>query len=230
MYNIKELYLRALDKLNKLISNNEQDVPEYIFVYNFNEAQNHWVANNYKLDEFNRPISENLDDLLIKDFSLKPTLNNRLYTTFERPADYLYYNDSYTVIDTCPYLIENNLKRNQDSSYLIKDSEWTPSLKFEHTFITLNDNKINVYHNGEFLINEIKLTYYKKPTPVDMEDGHTHLDGRPTQDVNPIWNNQIIVDEILDLTCELISSNYSDVNRAASLDKHSKETQQQILK
>lgn len=227
---VKELYLRALDKLNKLISNNEQDVPEYIFVYNWNEAQNHWVANNYKLDEFNRPIASNLEDLLVPYKDLNPTTNTAIYTVFEQPEDYLYYNNSYTKIDGCPSILQNNLKRNQDAITLLKNSNWEPSVKFEHTFVTLADNKIFVYHNDKFTPRNLILSYYKKPTQIDIEDGFTHLNGNLTTNVNPIWNNPIILDEILDLTVNQIAANYSDAGRYTTQSNHIKETQQQVIK
>ena len=38
-----------------------------------------------------------------------------------------------------------------------------PSFNFEETFHTLIGNKIRVYHNNDFNIDKVSLTYYRKP-------------------------------------------------------------------
>jgi hypothetical protein len=227
---VRDLYLRALDKLNKLISNNEQDVPEHIFVYNWNEAQYHWVANNYKLDEANRPLSSNLEDILVPFHEQAPSRSNNLYTIFDQPTDYLYYNNSYTVIDGCPSILENNLKRNQDIINLLKNSDWEPSVDFEQTLVTIAENKIFVYHDRKFEPKTLVLSYYKHPTKIDMYDGYTHTNGQMTKDVDPIWTKETILEEILDLTVKQIAENYSDMGRRQTMDAHIKESQQPIIK
>jgi hypothetical protein len=227
---VRYLYLKALDKLNKVISNNEQDIPEHVFVYNFNEAQDHWVANNYKLDEANRPIADNLEDLLEPFYEVKPSSSNSMYSVFDQPDNLRYYNNSYTLIDDCPRVLENHLKRNQDIINLLKNSDWEPSKEFEQTLITLGKKQIFVYHNGKFTPNALMLTYYRTPRQIDMEDGFTHLNGELTKDVFPEWTDQTIIEEILDLTVQFIAESYSDTQRVTTISNHIKQTSQQILK
>ena len=45
----------------------------------------------------------------------------------------------------------------------VDDLRSLPSFTFEETFHTIIGNKANVYHFGQFKVESLKLTYYRKP-------------------------------------------------------------------
>lgn len=225
---IKEIYYKGLDKLNKLVSNNQQDVPFHIFVLNFNEAQLHWVKNVFKTAEVNKTDIHNLQELLVLNKELQsPILKNHV-AFFNVPNDYMDYSSSSTVIDECPKLLENNLIESANAVDHLKNPDWQPSLQFEETIVTVAENKIAVYYNEEFTPKKVLLNYFKYPTKVNMKDGFKNFDGVLNLDINPIWQSDDIIEEILDLTVKQISGNYGDEYTRSISGEHITTTQFRI--
>ena len=96
------------------------------------------------------------------------------------PEDYLYFKR------ITPFATKNNCKKKRLKCYqreesnvdvLLSDWDSQPSFDFEETFHTILGNKARVFHNNDFKVEEVLLTYYKKPkyieikkgTPVDLE-------------------------------------------------------------
>ncbi len=90
------------------------------------------------------------------------------------PSDYLYYKR------ITPFATKNACKRNRLKCYLREEanvdvllSDWDsqPSFDFEETFHTIQGNKIRIYHNKDFKVEEALLTYYKQPRFINFVKG-----------------------------------------------------------
>jgi hypothetical protein len=82
--------------------------------------------------------------------------------TSKLPDDYLYFKRLTPYVskgDCSSVLIVSHLREEANVDDLIH----VPSFNFEETFHTLIGNRAHLYHNNDFLVNKIVLTYYRKP-------------------------------------------------------------------
>lgn len=224
---VAEVYYITKDKLNKLVSNNQQDIPFHIFVQNFNEQQLHWVSNCYKLAEKDSSEISKIQQLLVPHKELINPSNKGFYYEFDFPSNYFKYSSSLSEIDACPNILENHLKEQHNIGALLKNPDWSPSLKFEETLITISNNKFQVYSPENTKINKLVLSYYRTPIRINMKDGFEDFDGNITKDVDPEWINDNL-EEIIDLTAKQIASNYADLVAVQAQSNHIQETQIRI--
>lgn len=213
----KETYLIGLDKLNKLMSNNEQDVPMYIWCQNYNEAQLHWVETNYSVDERNKIQIHKLQKIL-EHVTLTNKTNKGHYDEYVLPDNYLRYSSCLIPINSCAK-VEGILFEEHNIQEIINNSMWNASIQFEECPVTIAHNKLIVYHNNEFNVPSILLYYYRYPVTIDLEDGFTHSDGSLTVNRDPEWDN-INCHEIIDLAVAQIASNYADQFRLQTQQQH----------
>ena len=96
------------------------------------------------------------------------------------PSDYRYHN-SFSFLDTSnscgsPLLIPSNLREESNANFLLNTDGTRPSLQFEQCFHTLINNRLRLYHNGEFSATEGTLVYYRNPKIYDLStDGSFEL-------------------------------------------------------
>jgi hypothetical protein len=74
----------------------------------------------------------------------------------------------------------------------------------------LSGNKVRVYTNNDFLVNEIVLTYYRKPKRCDIA-GYVREDG--TDSVNSdLEFNDDVANIILDDAAAILAGSVQDIN------------------
>lgn len=61
------------------------------------------------------------------------------------------------------------LAEEANADILLTDPHKGPSFEWGETFATMHDNKVRVYTNGEFHVEKISLSYYRKPLDVTFE-------------------------------------------------------------
>ena len=219
-----ETYHIALLKLNRLTSNEQQDLSKEKWTIAFNEAQYHWIENNYKLDEKNKSQVHKIQKLLVSNKKLIPSSSENLFDNYLFPDNYLRYSSSYTEINECPYILENHLVEEHNIFTLLKDDMMNPSLKFEETLITINNNSFNVYTNNQFKTSSLVLSYYRKPILLNLKTGFTDIAGVETFDQDPEFDD-VNVNEIIDLAIHQIAGDVSDEYRKQTIENHIVQTQ-----
>lgn len=179
------LQLKIKQRLNKLDSNDYDNIEAWQIIEAFNKAQIQWVRRNLhagnKYQEGDEGSKRRIDDLqiLLVDQVLTGTQKERFFETSFLPGDYLEYKRVTTQAQSecCPvdsmtvYLAE---EANVDQ--LLKDPFRKPSFEWGETFCTLFDDTIRIYTNAEFTIVNPTLTYYRKPIYIQIagvEDPYT---------------------------------------------------------
>lgn len=223
----KRTYHIGLQKLNRLTSNDQQDISYQKWVLAFNEAQYHWIENNYKLDEKNKHQIHKLQKILVPNKSILKSNSETLFDKYDFPTDYLRFSSSYTKIKECPFILENHLVESHNVHSLLKDEMWNPNLKFEETLITINSDSFNVYTNNKFKTEELILSYYREPVKINIKDNFTDIDDVITVDVDPEFDD-INVHEIIDLAVHQLASDVSDEYRRSTIENHIQQTQIKI--
>jgi len=140
-----------------------------------NKAVNDWVRRQHhgfnQFKEGDEQTERRVDDLQILLTDRKISVSNRgIYSEITKlPVNYRYYKR------LTPIVTKGNCKKVTIKSYFIEESnvddyikDWTftPSFDFEETFHTLASNKFRVYHNNDFTVDEVLLTYYRNPTHI----------------------------------------------------------------
>jgi len=168
--------LKVKQRLNKLDSQDYDNIQCWQIVEAFNKAQVEWVRR--QLHGFNQSkegdeqSNRRKDDLqvLLTTGTLLPN-NKQFYYNAPLPANYLAWKrvDIYAGADCCDnrrmmvYLTEES-----NVSELLRDKAKQPSFEWAETFATLSDNNVNVYTNGQFKIESFSLVYYRQPRRVEF--------------------------------------------------------------
>jgi hypothetical protein len=170
------IVLKVKQRLNKLDSQDYDNIEQWEIVEAFNKAQVEWARRqlhglNVK-QEGDEQSTRRKDDLqvLLKKETLSAN-NKGIYHSSVLPDDYLQWKRVDVVAKTncCEstnmvvYLAEEG-----NLSELLRDDSKKPSFEWQETFATLRDNEVLVYTNDEFIISSINITYYKQPVRISI--------------------------------------------------------------
>jgi hypothetical protein len=187
------LQLKFKQRLNKLASNDFDNIECWQIVESFNKAQIEWVRRQLRGsnifqdgDEQSRRRIDDLQRLLIET-PLAINKQDIFYeSTDELPNNYLEYKriDVFADTECCEekrrmtvYLAEED-----NRAQLLRDDMKNPSFEWAETFSTLINNRARIFTNGEFDLSGAQLTYYRFPVYIQIQncvDPYTGV-GSPT--------------------------------------------------
>lgn len=172
------LQIKFKERLNKLASNDYDNIECWQIVEAFNKAQLEWVRNQIHVNPNHKDSDESskmqIDDIqnLLLTSKIIARKQDLYYETDPIPADYLYFKRVSVKgkSDCCPARMLNvYLDETADVDSLLTDEFKSPSLDWGETFCTMQTNRIRIYTNNEFDIVEPKLTYYRKPRLLEIK-------------------------------------------------------------
>lgn len=220
MIAIDSLLYKIDQKLNKLSSNEHQQIQIEDKILSLNEAQIKLIKR--KITGLSTPSGLGLDafrkryeDLqnLIEDYdhqplALKETDKNihqwEASLTLLEPK-YLFYIDSYILADKgrCKNRrlhVNPDLAKHGDILVLLDNVHYRPSFEYQETFTTISSDNISIYSDGSFTPTKIFVSYLRYPLYIDKE-GYVKLDG--TNSVNQDCElEDYLEDELVDLTVQ----------------------------
>jgi len=210
------LLIKIKQRLNKLDSQDYDNIECWQFIEAFNKAQIEWCRRNlhggnmYKEgDELSKKRIDDLQPLLI-ELSLTGTVSDNYFEATNFPIDsYLEYKRVTTdaTSECCPeprsmtvYLAEE-----ANVPLLLRDPLKNPDFEWGETFCTMLDNRIRIYRNTDFNIVNPVLTYYRKPVLIQIPDCVDPYTGNVSViNVNCEFKDDL-VEVILDDTAALIA-------------------------
>jgi len=178
--------IKMKQRLNKLDSQDYDNITCWQVVESFNKAQVEWTRRQLHginlVKEGDEQSNRRKDDLqiLLTTFDL-PTSNEQYFYSGVLPEDYLQWKrvDVLSKKGCCDkrsmvvYLAEEgNLRQ------LLIDKSKQPSFEWGETFATLKGGKVNIYTNGDFTIEDTDLIYYRQPQKIQIlgcTDPYTNL-------------------------------------------------------
>jgi hypothetical protein len=199
------LQIKVKERLNKLGSFDYDNLECWQIAEAFNKAQIEWVrrqidptAQSADSDESSKMQIDDIQ-ILLTQLNLTSAKKNRYYETQILPEDYLYFKrislDAKT--DCCPARKMVVFLEEVANVDILLGNEFTkPSAEWGETFCTLQGNRIRIYTNNEFEIEDPNLTFYRRPRTVQFEGCVDLSTG------NPITNN--VTCEFKDDIAELI--------------------------
>ena len=168
--------IKMKQRLNKLDSQDYDNITCWQVVESFNKAQVEWVRRQLhginivkEGDEQSTRRKDDLQKLLIKE--PLAAAKKDIYYEGNIPGDYLQWKrvDIYAKKDCCDsrrmtvYLAEEG-----NLNQLLRDKSKQPNFEWAETFATLINDTVHLYTNGEFEISEAFLTYYRQPVKIQV--------------------------------------------------------------
>lgn len=171
------LQLKIKQRLNKLASNDYDNIECWQIVEAFNKAQNDWSRRNLHginvVQEGDEQSTRRIDDMQVLLITKSITVNkkDKFFETAELPDNYFQWkrisavaaNDCCDDRDMVIYLAEVG-----NVDLLLRDYNKKPSFDWGETFATMENNRVRVYTNNEFEIKSAALTYYRLPVKIQI--------------------------------------------------------------
>jgi hypothetical protein len=220
MIQVDSLLYKVDQRLNKLSTNEHQEIPLEDKILALNEAQIKLIKQ--KIDGISTAsqlgqdsFKKRYEDLqsLIMNYNHQPlnlTLKNLelnqwcIYVNDLTPK-YMFYVDSYILADKgrCKnrkIWINRELAKHGDLQFLLNNDHYKPSFEYQETFNSISSNEISYFTDGTFTPKQVYIMYMRYPKYINKE-GYIMLDG------NPSFNQDCelelyLEDELLDLTVQ----------------------------
>ena len=221
--NNQTLRLKLKQRLNKLASNDYDNLENWQIIEAFNKAQVEWVRrmlhgnNLYK--EGDELSKRRIDDLqiLLTELPLVGTTNDQYFqTTNFPPADYLEYKRVSTnaITECCPDPRSMTVYLGEEANVdlYLRDILKRPDFDWGETFLTMINNTIRIYVRDFTLVNPV-LTYYRQPVLIEFAGVTNPYTGTvsPTDVISEFKDD--IVELILDDTASLIAGDIENFNQ-----------------
>ena len=173
------LQLKVKQRLNKLDSQDYDNLQCWQIVEAFNKAQVEWVRRQVQGvnvtktgDEQTKVRIDDLQKLLIE--APIEVMNKGLYMeTIDLPSNYLFFKriNGHGVKDCCENpmaMTITYLAEEENVPLLLSDDLKKPSFEWGETFCTLVNNRVRIYTNNDFSMHAVKLMYYRTPTFIQI--------------------------------------------------------------
>ena len=236
MISVDSLLYKIDQRLNKLSTNDHQEIALEDKILALNEAQLKLIKQ--KVDGFSTVSGMGLDafkkryeDLqsLVVTYNNQPlplTLKNK--TTNQWVANlhqlvpkYMFYIDSYILADKgeCKdrvLWINRDLAKHGDLQFILNNDHYKPSFEYQETFNFLSSDEISVFTDGTFIPKNVYISYMRYPVYIDKE-GYVKFDGTDSVDQD-CELEEYLEDELLDLTVQnlaMYTENMSAVQSSA---------------
>jgi hypothetical protein len=235
MIPVDSLLYKIDQKLNKLSTNEHQQIPLEDKILALNEAQIKLIKQKVDgqntisglgLDAFKKRY-EDLQSLVVAynngelPLTLKnPQLNQWAANVYALTPKYMFYVDSYVIASKglCTdrkIWINKDLAKHGDISLLLNNDHYKPSFEYQETFNFLSSDEISIFTDGTFTPSKIYVSYMRYPVYIDKV-GYIKFDGAPSTNVDCELETYL-EDELLDLTVQnlaMYTENQSAVQNA----------------
>jgi hypothetical protein len=218
------LQLKIKQRLNKLASNDYDNIECWQIVEAFNKGMTDWCRRNLHglnvVKEGDEQSKRRIDDLQILLIDVSVSLTNRqvyFETANDLPVDYFEWKriSVNATSDCCPDPKRMVVYQAEDANVptLLRDNNKKPSFDWGETFCTLKNNKVQIYTNGEFDVVNATLTYYKQPPKIQIAncvDPYTGVTS--TVDVECIFKDDL-VELFIDEAAKIIAGDIEAMNQ-----------------
>ena len=196
------IILKIEQRLNKLSSNDYDNIQKWQIVEAFNKGTVDWCRRQLHGTNLSKTGDEQskrrIDDLqvLLRSVSLNVKKEDGYYGSDNWPQNYFEYKRvSFKGKTKC---CEQKrwvlwLAEEENVDILLKDPLRQPSFKWAETFVTLANNQVKIWTNDEFEVEDVLLHYYKQPLRIELQNITNPYTGNvSTQEVESEFKDDII--------------------------------------
>lgn len=240
MITVDSLLYKIDQRLNKLSSNEHQEIQLEDKILALNEAQIKLIkqkvdgfsaANGLGLNSFRKRYEDLQKFVLPYDhqplsLSLKdPNINRWSVDLTKLKPEYMFYVDSYILADKgrCKnkkIWINRDLAKHGDFQFIINNDHYKPSFEYEETFNTLSSDSMSIYTDGTFTPTKAFICYMRYPLYINKE-GYVMFNG--TNSINQNCELEpYLEDELLDLTVENLADYTENISASQLASKRIK--------
>ena len=221
------IQLKVKERLNKLDSQDFDNLQAWQIIEAFNKGQVDWCRRNLHGNNLYKTGDEGskrrIDDMqiLLSEVNINLAKKDLYFESPTLPADYFEWKriSARSKTDCCDnrrmviYLAE---EANVDT--LLRDQYKKPSYEWGETFCTLNGGKVRIYTNNEFEIASAKLTYYRQPRYIQIAgvvNPYTNIVS--VVDVESEFKDDI-VEVLIDEAAKIIAGDIESINQVTIQD------------
>jgi hypothetical protein len=200
-------------RLNKLQSNDYDNIEDWKVMEVVNKAQLEWFRrqvhgsnSRQEGDEQSRIRVDDLQKFLIER-RLDGVSKQGYFQSNILPTDYLWFKKimPQCAKDSCQgVLLDSTLIEEANVPTYLFDWSLSPSFEWRQTFHTLVGNKLRIYTADDFVVEYVKLMYYRMPQKVDVA-GYTHENGVASVDMDLEFKDDV-VELILDDAVSILAA------------------------
>ena len=228
--NSSDAYIQIDNELNKLSSGDYPNIEANQIQEAVNKAALVWVrrqlhgGNQYR--EGTESSITRVDDLqvLLKPAKLSGSNKDIYFQSTKLPSDYMRISRVTPICnkDNCISIrLPSHLKEDSNVDDYLSDWDYSPSFDFEQTFHIMAGNKIRQYHNNDFEVKELDISYYTIPQFIQFE-GAILPSGGIGKDMT--WQfKEDVAQEIISETIEILAGSIESYNRQALSEKEKEE-------
>lgn len=216
------IQVKIKERLNKLSSFDFENLECWQITEAFNKVQLEWVRRQVhgtnQTKEGDESSKMSIDDLqqLITEFQIGFTKYDKFYETSSMQSDYLFYKrvSVKCKTDCCPLRpMVVYLAQVGDVDNLLIDNFRQPSAEWGETFCTMQNNRIRIYTNGEFDLSDPVITYYRRPTDIQIGGCmEPNYGGISTSDVGCEFKDDI-AEILIDEACSILAGDIESMNQ-----------------
>jgi len=171
------IQIKIKQRLNKLSSNDFDNIQCWQIIEAFNKGQSDWCRRNLHgsntKQEGDEQSTSRVDDLeVLLTSQVLVMVNKQTYFEASAPSEYMRWKRiSVTAKSDCcpkPKAMVIYLTEQANVDVLLRDKNKQPSFEWGETFATMMDNKIQVYTNGLFTVENPTVTYYRQPVKIQI--------------------------------------------------------------
>lgn len=220
--NNSTIKIKVKQRLNKLASNDYDNITDWQIIEAFNKASLAWcrrTLEGYTLSKTGDEATQRrIDDLqiLLEPIKLKMSKHPEYFISESLPKDYFEWKRlSAKAVSGCcnePRKLVIYLAKEADVDNLLSDYNKRPSFEWAETFCTIAGNKVKIYTDSKFDVVEPILTYYKLPTKIEIKGVSNPYTGEISlKDVETEFKDDI-VEIFIDETVKILAGDIESIN------------------
>jgi hypothetical protein len=221
--NNQTIYLKIKQRLNKLASNDYDNIECWQVVEAFNKGMVEWCRRNLhginQKQEGDEQSKRRIDDLQKLMVTQTITMSDKqlYYESPVLPTNYLEWKrvSAKSKNNCCedPRRMVIYLAEEANVDELLRDKNKQPSFEWAETFVTLIDNKFRIYTDNKFEVQDVVLTYYRQPVRIQIlncVDPYTQL--ASTQEVECEFKDDL-VELFVDEAVKILAGDIESMNQ-----------------
>jgi len=216
------ILIKAKERLNKLDSQDYDNIECWQIVEAFNKGQVEWcrrqLVGTNLLKQGDEQSRRRVDDLQILLVTAPAVISNKkTYYEFALAADYFQYKRISAKASTPACTAGRPLVIYQAEEVnvplLLRDENKKPSFDWGETFSTLVGNTARIYTNGDFTLNSAEMMYYRQPILIQVDgcvNPYTNLVS--TVNVESEFKDDI-VELLIDEAVKILAGDIESINQ-----------------
>jgi hypothetical protein len=216
------LQIKFRQRLNKLASNDYDNIECWQIVESFNKAQIEWCRRQLHGTNPTRTSDEQtkrrIDDLqiLLTTQPITGSIQSDYFLGTNFPNNYMEYKrvDTDATTECCgkdPRSMTVYLAEEANVDMIMRDPLKRPDFEWGETFCTMQNNTIRIYKR-EFDVINPRITFYRKPRYIEIEGcSDPYTNNISAADIESEFKDDI-VEIIIDEACAIIAGDINDAN------------------